>query len=58
MTYTWVAPAGSSITGGVNSQNTTGSGTGTYTLIAASAVNGCTAQATVAVRDIVAPHII
>lgn len=48
MTYTWVAPAGSSITGGVNSQNTTGSGTGTYTLIAASAVNGCTAQATVA----------
>ncbi len=48
MTYTWVAPVGSSITGGVNNQNTTGSGSGTYTLIAASAVNGCTAQATVA----------
>lgn len=48
MTYTWVAPVGSSITGGVNSQNATGSGTGTYTLIAASAVNGCTVQTTVA----------
>lgn len=45
-TYTWVAPSGSSITGGVNSQNTTGSGPGTYTLIFQSSVNGCTAQAT------------
>ncbi|MBK7667434.1 MAG: hypothetical protein IPJ32_08915 [Sphingobacteriaceae bacterium] len=47
-TYTWVAPSGSSITGGVNSQNATGSGPGTYTLIFQSSVNGCTAQATAA----------
>lgn len=48
VTYTWVAPAGSSITGGANNQNTTGSGAGTYTVRVQSAVNGCTAQATVA----------
>ncbi len=48
MTYTWTAPAGSSITGGVNNQNTTGSGPGTYTVRVTDAVNGCTAQATAA----------
>ncbi len=48
VTYTWTAPGGSSITGGANSQNTTGSGAGTYTVKVQSAVNGCTAQATVA----------
>jgi gliding motility-associated-like protein len=48
MNYTWTAPGGSSITGGVNSQNATGSGPGTYTVKVQSAVNGCTAQATVA----------
>lgn len=50
VTYTWTAPAGSSITGGVNNQNTTGSGAGTYTVKVQSAVNGCTAQATVAAQ--------
>lgn len=48
VSYTWTAPAGSSITGGVNSQNTTGSGPGTYTVRVQDAVNGCTAIATVA----------
>ncbi|MBP7808338.1 MAG: gliding motility-associated C-terminal domain-containing protein [Bacteroidia bacterium] len=48
VTYTWTAPGGGSITGGVNNQNTTGSGAGTYTIRVQSAVNGCTAQATVA----------
>lgn len=48
VSYTWTAPAGSSITGGVNSQNTTGSGAGTYTVRVQDAVNGCTAIATVA----------
>lgn len=47
MSYTWTAPVGSSITGGINSQNTTGSGPGTYTVKVQSAVNGCTANATV-----------
>lgn len=47
-TYTWIAPGGSSITGGVNNQNTTGSGAGTYTVRVQSAVNGCTNIATVA----------
>ncbi|MBK7667436.1 MAG: gliding motility-associated C-terminal domain-containing protein [Sphingobacteriaceae bacterium] len=46
--YTWTAPGGSSITGGVNSQNTTGSGPGTYTVRVQDAVNGCTTTATVA----------
>ncbi len=54
--YTWTAPGGSSITGGVNSQNTTGSGPGTYTVRVADAVNGCTAIATVAAQiNTVAP---
>lgn len=48
LTYTWTAPGGSSITGGVNNQNTTGSGPGTYTVKVQNAVNGCTAIATVA----------
>jgi gliding motility-associated-like protein len=56
MTYTWTAPAGSSITGGVNNQNTTGSGPGTYTVRVTSATNGCTTQATAAaVINTVAP---
>jgi gliding motility-associated-like protein len=48
LTYTWTAPGGSSITGGVNNQNTTGSGAGTYTIRVTDAVNGCTNIATVA----------
>ncbi|MBP7808337.1 MAG: gliding motility-associated C-terminal domain-containing protein [Bacteroidia bacterium] len=48
LTYTWTAPGGSSITGGVNNQNTTGSGAGTYTVRVTNAVNGCTNIATVA----------
>jgi hypothetical protein len=48
MTYAWTAPAGSSITGGINVQNTTGSGPGVYTVTVMNPVNGCTAMATAA----------
>ncbi len=48
LSYTWTAPAGSSITGGTNNQNTTGSGAGTYTVRVTNAVNGCTNIATIA----------
>ncbi len=41
VTYTWVAPAGSSISSGVNSAAASGSGGGTYTLNITSTVNGC-----------------
>lgn len=48
MTYSWTAPAGSSIVGGVNNQNTMGSGPGTYTVMVVNPVNGCGSIATVA----------
>lgn len=56
MNYTWTAPGGSSITGGVNSQNTTGQGAGTYTVRVQSLVNGCATNTTIAaVINTVAP---
>ncbi|MBI3520963.1 MAG: gliding motility-associated C-terminal domain-containing protein [Bacteroidetes bacterium] len=48
MNYTWTAPAGSSITSGVNAQNATGQGVGTYTVKVVNAVNGCSVQSTIA----------
>ncbi len=42
VTYTWVAPAGSSIGGSPNAASTTGNGGGTYTLNVTYTVNGCT----------------
>jgi gliding motility-associated-like protein len=56
LSYTWTAPAGSSITGGVNNQNTTAQGAGTYTIKVLNSVNGCTNTAAVAANvDMVAP---
>ncbi len=49
VTYTWVAPAGSSISSGANSASASGSGPGTYTLNVTNAVNGCTNTNVVAV---------
>lgn len=58
MTYTWTAPAGSSIVGGVNNQNTSGSGPGTYTVRIQSPINGCSSIATVgAVTNTIAPTV-
>ncbi len=48
MIYSWTAPAGSSIVGSANIQNTSGSGPGTYTVMVQNPVNGCFAVATVA----------
>lgn len=48
MNYTWTAPAGSSISSGTNSQNATGSGSGTYTVNIQDPINGCSKTATVA----------
>jgi gliding motility-associated-like protein len=53
--YTWTAPAGSSITSGTNSQNTTGSGGGTYTVSIVDNVTGCSSIATVLIPQDVAP---
>ncbi|MBL7910187.1 MAG: gliding motility-associated C-terminal domain-containing protein [Bacteroidia bacterium] len=42
VTYTWVAPVGSSISSGGNTANASGNGGGTYTLNVTNSVNGCT----------------
>jgi len=42
VTYTWVAPSGSSISGSPNVANASGSGPGTYTVNVTYTVNGCT----------------
>ncbi len=58
MTYTWTAPAGSSIVGGMNSQNALGAGPGTYSVLVQSPLNGCASMATVAaVTNTTAPII-
>ncbi len=49
VTYTWVAPSGSSISSGGNTASASGSGGGTYTLNVTNAVNGCTNTNVVAV---------
>ncbi|MBA2613168.1 MAG: gliding motility-associated C-terminal domain-containing protein [Bacteroidetes bacterium] len=41
VTYTWVAPAGSSISSGGNTNSASGSGGGTYTLNVTNTTNGC-----------------
>jgi hypothetical protein len=48
MSYSWVAPGGGSITGGTTFQNTTGSGSGTYSVIVRDVVTGCPTTATCA----------
>ena len=49
VSYTWTAPAGSSITGSPFTQNTTGQGLGTYTLNLMS--KGCTYSTTIAANQ-------
>ncbi len=49
VTYTWVAPGGSSISSGGNTANASGSGGGTYTLNVTNTTNGCTNTSAVAV---------
>ena len=46
MNYTWTAPAGSSVSSGVNSQNAVGSGPGTYSLLVIDPSNGCSFNTT------------
>ncbi|MCW3078568.1 MAG: hypothetical protein JWO32_3177, partial [Bacteroidetes bacterium] len=48
VTYTWVAPAGSSV-GAPNSATTTANGGGTYTLLVTSTANSCTNSAVTAI---------
>ena len=55
MTYTWTAPGGSSITSGVNSQNATGSGGGTYTVTVRDPIGGCVNTAVVTVASNTTP---
>lgn len=55
MTYTWTAPGGSSITSGVNSQNATGNGGGTYTVTVRDPVGGCMNTAVVTVAGNTTP---
>lgn len=49
MNYSWAAPGGSSITSGINSQNATGSGGGTYTVTVTDPVGGCSSSNVVTV---------
>jgi gliding motility-associated-like protein len=46
--YTWTAPAGSSISGGVNNANTTASGPGNYSVTVYNSLNGCSSTSVVA----------
>jgi gliding motility-associated-like protein len=55
MTYTWTAPGGSSVTSGVNSQNATGSGGGTYTVIVRDPLGGCVSTAVVTIASNTTP---
>ncbi len=55
LTYTWTAPGGSSVTAGLNSQNATGSGGGTYTVTIQNTSNGCSANTTVAIPQNTTP---
>lgn len=47
LSYTWSASAGSSITGGANSQAATANGSGPYTVIVFDPSNGCSASSNV-----------
>ena len=47
LTYTWSASAGSSITGGTNSQTASANGPGPYTVVVFDPSNGCSASANV-----------
>ena len=49
VTYTWVPPAGSSISSGGNTASASGSGPGTYTLNVTNTINGCTNTNAIAV---------
>ena len=49
VTYTWVPPAGSSISSGGNTASASGSGPGTYTLNVTNLINGCTNTNAIAV---------
>ncbi|MDF2449762.1 MAG: hypothetical protein K0R26_2266 [Bacteroidota bacterium] len=55
MNYSWAAPAGSSIIAGVNSQNATGSGGGTYTVTVSDPVGGCASSNVVTVSSNTTP---
>lgn len=48
MTYSWTAPSGASILSGSTSQNASGNGAGTYSVLITNPINGCSSQATVA----------
>lgn len=51
MSYTWTPPVTGSISSGVNSQNATGVGGGTYTVVVRDPVGGCSSSTTVVVPD-------
>ena len=49
VTYTWVPPAGSSISSNGNTANASGNGPGTYSIIVTNTINGCTNSNAIAV---------
>lgn len=51
MSYTWTPPVSGSIISGANSQNATGAGGGTYTVVVRDPVGGCSSSTTVVVPD-------
>lgn len=55
MSYTWTAPSGSSVTSGVNSQNATGNGGGTYTVTVRDPIGGCINTAVVTIASNTTP---
>jgi gliding motility-associated-like protein len=54
-TYTWTAPAGSTINSGINAQNATGSGGGTYTVSIRDSNTGCFTTATILIPQNTTP---
>lgn len=55
--YSWTAPAGSSITSGATSQNATANGSGTYSVLIISSINGCSTQTTVVANTNITPPV-
>lgn len=51
MSYTWTAPAGSSVISGSTLQNAIGQGLGTYTINVLNTVNNCTYSTTIAANQ-------
>ena len=58
MSYTWSAPAGSSITSGQNAQNASASGIGIYSVTVLNPINGCSTNATISANvDNASPNV-